>query len=57
MGLGFNVKLGRGFAMPRSKTWFVAMCTIVLGIVMLVNGYFFVGLVLLLAGCALKLLD
>lgn len=43
--------------MTRSKTWFVGMCGIVTGIVMIVNGEFFFGTVLLLIGCGLKLID
>jgi drug/metabolite transporter (DMT)-like permease len=43
--------------MERSKTWFVAMCFIVVGIVLLVNGWFFTGAMLLLLGCVLKLAD
>lgn len=43
--------------MTRSKTWFVGMCGIVIGIVMMLGGEFFFGLVMLLIGCALKLID
>jgi len=43
--------------MERTKTWFVAMCLMVIGIVLLVNGWFFTGILLLLLGCAAKLID
>jgi hypothetical protein len=43
--------------MERTKTWFIAVSLIVVGIVMLLSGETFLGLMLLLLGCAFRLID